>query len=180
MAAMFQVAVRSSRRGAEGTISTAGDSPSVIRGRAPRTAQHPEQRRPEQPRFCVRAGSARRARPLQTWQGQAHGAIGSAAACRCPRSARTVDGRITTPGTIYIYVTPEELSAPDSYSGSPSSYSGAEIVTPEELSGYRPPIATRGPRLATRGRKLPRGSLGFRGALWGFLRALCGWKIPNE
>eukprot|EP00962_Isochrysis_galbana_P008714 scaffold2423_cov113-Isochrysis_galbana.AAC.24 len=31
---------------------------------------------------------------------------------------------------------------------------------------YRPPIATRGPRVATRGRKLPRSSLGFRGALW--------------
>eukprot|EP00962_Isochrysis_galbana_P015010 scaffold4299_cov128-Isochrysis_galbana.AAC.5 len=45
---------------------------------------------------------------------------------------------------------------------------------------YRPPIATRGPRLATRGRKLPRSSLGFRGALWGVLRALWGWKIPNS
>eukprot|EP00962_Isochrysis_galbana_P045310 scaffold17793_cov131-Isochrysis_galbana.AAC.15 len=49
-------------------------------------------------------------------------------------------------------------------------------------SSYRPPIATRGPRLATRGRELPRSSLGFRGALWGFLslRALWGWKIPNS
>eukprot|EP00962_Isochrysis_galbana_P038618 scaffold13716_cov122-Isochrysis_galbana.AAC.7 len=45
---------------------------------------------------------------------------------------------------------------------------------------YRPPIATRGPRVATRGRKLPRSSLGFRGALWGGLRALWGWKIPNS
>eukprot|EP00962_Isochrysis_galbana_P046149 scaffold18450_cov125-Isochrysis_galbana.AAC.4 len=45
---------------------------------------------------------------------------------------------------------------------------------------YRPPIATRGPRLATRGRKVPRSSLGFRGALWGVLRALWGWKIPNS
>eukprot|EP00962_Isochrysis_galbana_P029798 scaffold9591_cov98-Isochrysis_galbana.AAC.5 len=45
---------------------------------------------------------------------------------------------------------------------------------------YRPPIATRGPRVATRGRKLPRSSLGFRGALWGVLRALWGWKIPNS
>eukprot|EP00962_Isochrysis_galbana_P003484 scaffold979_cov131-Isochrysis_galbana.AAC.1 len=45
---------------------------------------------------------------------------------------------------------------------------------------YRPPIATRGPRLATRGRKIPRSSLGFRGALWGVLRALWGWKIPNS
>eukprot|EP00962_Isochrysis_galbana_P045517 scaffold17942_cov109-Isochrysis_galbana.AAC.3 len=35
---------------------------------------------------------------------------------------------------------------------------------------YRPPVATRGPRLATRGRKIPRSSLGFRGALWGGCR----------
>eukprot|EP00962_Isochrysis_galbana_P052084 scaffold23450_cov135-Isochrysis_galbana.AAC.2 len=37
---------------------------------------------------------------------------------------------------------------------------------------YRPPIATRGPRLATRGRKIPGNSLGFRGALWGVLPPL--------
>eukprot|EP00962_Isochrysis_galbana_P023829 scaffold7257_cov125-Isochrysis_galbana.AAC.2 len=47
------------------------------------------------------------------------------------------------------YVTPEELSAPDSYSGSPSSYSGAEITeelpTPRELS-----------LIAIRGSKIPR------------------------
>eukprot|EP00962_Isochrysis_galbana_P027460 scaffold8630_cov115-Isochrysis_galbana.AAC.14 len=45
-----------------------------------------------------------------------------------------------------MYVTPEELSVPDSYSGSPTSYSGAENTEelstpkshPEELLAGRP------------------------------------------
>jgi hypothetical protein len=47
---------------------------------------------------------------------------------------------------LYVYVSPEELSAPDSYSlfGAPTSYSGVknteELSTPEKLS----PIAIRG------------------------------------
>eukprot|EP00962_Isochrysis_galbana_P039625 scaffold14244_cov129-Isochrysis_galbana.AAC.5 len=36
---------------------------------------------------------------------------------------------------MYRYVTPEELSAPDSYSGSPTRYSGAENTEDEELFG---------------------------------------------
>eukprot|EP00962_Isochrysis_galbana_P030072 scaffold9726_cov119-Isochrysis_galbana.AAC.21 len=61
---------------------------------------------------------------------------------------------------------------------SPYAYMCIHMLPPRS---YRPPIATRGPRLATWGRKLPRSSLGFRGALWGVLRALLGgWKIPNS
>eukprot|EP00962_Isochrysis_galbana_P035075 scaffold11979_cov108-Isochrysis_galbana.AAC.7 len=46
------------------------------------------------------------------------------------------------------------------------------------LRSYRPPIATRGSRLATRGRKLPRSSLGFRGALLGASRVLIATRYP--
>eukprot|EP00962_Isochrysis_galbana_P012309 scaffold3473_cov122-Isochrysis_galbana.AAC.12 len=55
--------------------------------------------------------------------------------------------------SIYTYVTPEELSAPDSYSRSPTSYSGAKIT--EELFG------------------VPRSSMGF------FESSLLGVENPE-